>query len=627
MKKIRSIISMLLSAAVCLSVMPFTASSDDSVKDITGRVYEFDKKGSYEFEGKTAVGNTANQTTMGKLTIKGALSSGENKDGVNSYIVEDDAIFTINYSYDNSLLKADKMDWHIIDDGDDEVAGVKLDDDIDSGAILLLTSLDHNNWFLNKAYLDISDSSDAGTASQTFKANEIQLTNGCYYRIIVAYKLERQIDNTKVLFIDTSDTEAKKVAEVYEFYAGYKSAEDKTVPSNEKRFTLGETVYAGNDDGFSKNMDIENGNPHYGWDIGSFFVSGYTDKTDDNVFIKTVGDKVSLWFSLKQTNLNKLNGNKDLYVAEDINGFDQYFKTEKTNFKHGALIIRHTNYEGVKSDPIIYTDFLAALSSPGADTKVQLFEEGDYEVALDYQINEKGTIYDSEYDYRIFFTFKIRNGNNMIFPKDAITGAELKTETMTENGFTLDLANSRYLKINVELTQWVKTENGYVEDTRFNRPAKDGDVFTDEGIYTITVTNPATDPFGNNKTTKKIYVGTDNIMKAYINRTDESITVNQIAAMVYDGAVINDDGSITMPEKDDESYEGPNDGSSAVDAAVTSIIEPITSSETTDDVTRESDSNSDLPIIPIAIGGGAAVVLVILIAIIKKAGGKKNEKN
>ena len=28
-------------------------------------------------------------------------------------------------------------------------------------------------------------------------------------------------------------------------------------------------------------------------------------------------------------------------------------------------------------------------------------------------------------------------------------------------------------------------------DTRFNRPAKDGETFTDEGVYTITVCQPA----------------------------------------------------------------------------------------------------------------------------------------
>ena len=58
----------------------------------------------------------------------------------------------------------------------------------------------------------------------------------------------------------------------------------------------------------------------------------------------------------------------------------------KTNFKHGTLIIRFTDFQGNKSDPIIYTDFLAANARTGADTRVQFFEEGDYEVALDYEI-------------------------------------------------------------------------------------------------------------------------------------------------------------------------------------------------------------------------------------------------
>ena len=62
---------------------------------------------------------------------------------------------------------------------------------------------------------------------------------------------------------------------------------------------------------------------------------------------------------------------------------------------------------GVRHDPIIYTDYLAANARTGADTKVELFEEGDYEVALDYEIVDKSGV-DSYTNYRIFFTFSIR---------------------------------------------------------------------------------------------------------------------------------------------------------------------------------------------------------------------------
>ena len=68
--------------------------------------------------------------------------------------------------------------------------------------------------------------------------------------------------------------------------------------------------------------------------------------------------------------------------------------------------------------------------------------------------------------------------------------------------------------------------------------AKDGAEFTDEGIYTITVQNKYT----RQETVKKIYVGTNSILKAYVV-TGKSIS--EIRSMVNKGAVINADGTIT----------------------------------------------------------------------------------
>lgn len=71
------------------------------------------------------------------------------------------------------------------------------------------------------------------------------------------------------------------------------------------------------------------------------------------------------------------------------------------------MIIRYIDYEGVKHDPVIYQNYLQALTSENADVKVQFFEEGDYEVALDYKIGNSKKIVDKTNDYRISFNFKV----------------------------------------------------------------------------------------------------------------------------------------------------------------------------------------------------------------------------
>lgn len=623
-----------MSAILLMVSIPLQVSAESTYKEFVGKYYEFDKKSGYEISSKDPIGNTGNRDHMGKLSISGSFSSGDMHSDFLGYNVSDKSVLTINYSYNNALLNTGKFNWHIVEDGDDEIDGIELENDIDTGAAILLTSLDHEHWYLKKQYLDIAASTDEGNKTLSFETNEVELATGCYYRIVVAYKMERQIDDTKFMFIDTSDEEYKKVAEVYEFYASYKSAENKTLPTTNYEFK--DRVFAGNDDGFSKSEEIGVKNPHYGWYLGSFYVSGYTRNDYEDgvpVFYKnaghddTPGDTIELWFKLNQSDLNKLNGNSDYYIAEDKNGYDQYFEYEKTNFKHGALFIRHTDKNNVKSKVVPYTDFLKALCSPSANTKVQLFEEGDYEVALDYQINEKGII-DSEYDYRIFFKFKIRNGSALGYIFDLESGSELGNKSVAPAGFKIDLAKSQYLNIYVQRMKYVKGENGFYSeskdtDTRYSRPARDREEFKDEGIYNVEFTNPST----GKSETKQIYVGSDNIIQASMNKANGNMSINEIAAKVKDyGATITDDGVLVMPKEEDSSEDTSDSSSetaSAVEANTSQIKEPDTSVTSSQ---PEQNEKSTLPIVPIAAAGGGVVVLIGVIAAIKKSGGKKNEK-
>lgn len=275
-------------------------------------------------------------------------------------------------------------------------------------------------------------------------------------------------------------------------------------------------VNAGTDTGFTKSDAIGVNDVHFGWRLGRFMTSGFTRVSEDAkgnpIFIKTLGDKVTLWFELEQ-DIAKLNNNEELLINEDNNGYDEYFGVPRTNFGRGALITRHRDYQNSMSDPVIYTDFLAAKESYGANTKVEFFEEGDYEVTLDYEISSKTMVVMNKFDnYRIRFNFSVRNGNVMVFPFDVVTGAELGNSAMTENGFYLDLAKSRYLDINIKRSVLTEGAAGINEDQRFNRPAKDGDRYTQEGIYTITVHNRYT----GEQTEKQLFVGTDELLKEYV---------------------------------------------------------------------------------------------------------------
>ena len=265
---------------------------------------------------------------------------------------------------------------------------------------------------------------------------------------------------------------------------------------------IGAAVNAGHDTGFANKDEIKNGDPHYGWSLGRFMMSGYTELKEEGtrpVFLKTPGDSVTLWFDLTQ-DIDKLNGDENLRINHDTNGYDQGFQYPQTDFGKGALLVRHIDFRGSDSDTQPYTNYLAAKNGTGADTKVQINEEGIYEVALDYEIEKKGLI-PGYTDYRIFTTFEVRNGSGMFFMFDVTTGAELQDYSRTADGFRIDLANSHSLS--VSYTRYALNQDETGLDVRKTGPASDGDTFEKVGYYEITVTNKET----NDELTKHIFVG------------------------------------------------------------------------------------------------------------------------
>ena len=84
---------------------------------------------------------------------------------------------------------------------------------------------------------------------------------------------------------------------------------------------LGMLTNTGKDNGYSGENVIGIKDPHYGWEIGRFYVSGYTRETKDDsgnpVFLKNVGDQVTLWFNLGQ-DIDNFYYNKE-HLPENLN--------------------------------------------------------------------------------------------------------------------------------------------------------------------------------------------------------------------------------------------------------------------------------------------------------------------
>ena len=303
------------------------------------------------------------------------------------------------------------------------------------------------------------------------------------------------------------------------------------LPAGTNKIYLGyEVQKTGLDNGYVGNKEIGRDDPHFGLSIGKFYVSGFTSAMSmdqsDFIFLKTVGDNLELHFELTE-DIDMLGGDTFVTINSDDGGYDKYFGISPTYFGRGTLIVRHTDYQNNPGTPQVYTDYLSGKMSGDANTIVSINEEGDYEIALDYEITESYYVLGTKVtnsrntDYRIFFRFSVRNGNCMVFPFDASTGEKLTNASATPNGFYLDLAYSRYLDIRVKRSLLVQQGSNYTEDVRFNRPASDGELYTQEGIYTITAANQYT----GEQTVKTIYVGNG---AQYIDYVSRGLSVEQI---------------------------------------------------------------------------------------------------
>lgn len=371
-----------------------------------------------------------------------------------------------------------------------------------------------------------------------------------------------------------------------------------------QRYYLGEAVNAGRDTGYSEDNAIGKDDIHYSWELGRFLVSDYARAIDEGgtpVFLKNVGDEVTLSFNLQQ-DINRLNGNADVTIDADPNGYDQRLGVPQQDFGRGTLIIRYTDYQNNRHEPIVYTNYLNGVSQ-SADAVVRTFEEGDYEVVLDYSIKNVNhgrlpwvnvEIFPGVTDYTMRFSFKVRNGNCMVYPFDIRTGDELANTAFTENGFRLDFARSRYLDVDVKKEILTDNGNELVSDARFNKPARDGEEFTDEGVYTFTVTNRYT----GQSTTKMLYVGADQVLKAHAT-TGKS--VSDIRALLDDGATIREDGTIVKAGK--------------------TVAEALPTAEDVEEVAPIQVEKDGFSIVLLA---AIAVAIVLVLALALRGRGKKN---
>lgn len=622
-----------LTSIIMIMIGAFTTNSLDTYaadgKEIlTGKTYELGEKDEYEINKAEEIPDNAS-----RFYLKGNISEVSTKNGFVSYAVDSGNLkIMVDKEFGTALFTPKKeQDWHVITDKTKIVDSTKLTENIGSGAVVIQTSKDGKTWINVDTETDIYNKMDTlnertinGEQINAFyETTNVQITTGCYYRIIVAYKLERTVDPSKVLFVEIKNTEKKGRLEIYEFYAYNPNVNQVEELDTADAYEFSDVYRVDSQDGFKNPTAIKSDDPHNDWTLGKFYISGYTDVAYDDdipVFLKVPGDKAALWFNLEQV-LDKCNGRTDIKVEYISSGSDIYFGTPTIDdFGRGALIIRKTDKNN-KKERYIYTNYLEASATVGANTRVDLFEEGDYEVALDYQLHYDkpfvfGTTTTKTLTYRVFFKFKVRNGDISAFIRDVDTNQFITNANVAKNGFYIDVANSQYLSLSIKREVLSESLDGLVEDTKFFGVAKEGRHYTDEGIYTVTVKNLAT----GDSVEKRVYVGDSDILKAHMVT---GISISEINERLATGAVIDENGYISdyVPETNEEDIETESEETTEIESTTEETSDDEKDTEKIDKVENDEqeENKKDGLVLPVVVAIVAVLGITLFLRKKKKS--------
>lgn len=191
-------------------------------------------------------------------------------------------------------------------------------------------------------------------------------------------------------------------------------------------YYIGKAVNSGDGDGYSKVNLINTEDVHYGWDIGKFYIGGFSDIKSEGghpAFISSGG--VTLNFTLEE-NIDKLNGQENLSIAEDKKGHHKDFGINETNFGRGTLIVKYTDPQEKVSIPILHTDYLTTIKM-NENSKVAYLDEGKYEVSFNYRVKDASNLlglFPSYNDYSINFQFYVSSEENEDESEDTSEPAE-----------------------------------------------------------------------------------------------------------------------------------------------------------------------------------------------------------
>ncbi len=184
---------MLFTILLFLSAFSLEAYAGTTTMYVKGASYEIDDALSFSTSNiKTKDTLIYGRQSLGKLSITGDICENGKYNDVNAYSVND--VISFSYSYDGSMNKREDEEWQICSSDEKEVNGIALSKKIQDGVIIVQKSSDGKNWesATEEIYDAFGKANTDKEKDKIYTTTTSEIMSGTYYRIVVAYRMERQ---------------------------------------------------------------------------------------------------------------------------------------------------------------------------------------------------------------------------------------------------------------------------------------------------------------------------------------------------------------------------------------------------------------------------------------------------
>ena len=214
-RKIIIFLFVVLGVSCLFPILPALAAGTTTTQAVPVTSYELDSGDTYKYSKEDPVTVMSyGKASIGTLNVTGNILETTTYSGLKAYGVSGNVAFS--YTYDTSIVGAPENQWHIIDDKEKKVNGVKLDSYILSGALIIQKSYDGENY--EEAVNPVLDFFNSSTSGVTlYKTAGEDISQGVYLKFILVYKTARKNDDSH-WYTPWSWSDSHRHMEVYDFY-------------------------------------------------------------------------------------------------------------------------------------------------------------------------------------------------------------------------------------------------------------------------------------------------------------------------------------------------------------------------------------------------------------------------